>query len=179
MVPESAASMLNPKPEDGAENLGGSTREKGLPVFLRLRMPMRFLVGERPAGVERGVDREVSSLGAGERAGRIGRREDAIGLRDEKSFGEGGALVRKKFVGLMRSLELPSGFLERFGERKIMGSMFSELSLSASKAEALRLLGEERADNARGEDVRFMVLIEQQWWDEGGSGVAGCAGGEV
>ena len=122
---------------------------------------MRFRVGERPAGAERGVEREVSSLGAGERAGRIGRRGEVIGLRDEKSFGDGGALVRKKFCGFRRSFELPSGFLDRFGERKIMGSMFSELSLSASKAEALRLLGEEREDNAIGEDVRFMVLIGQ------------------
>ena len=151
--------MLNPRPEDGVPNFGGSTRVNGLPVFLRLRMPIRFRVGERPAGAERGVDREVSSLGAGERAGRIGRRGEAIGLRDEKSFGEGGALVRKKFCGFRRSLELPSGFLERFGERKIMGSIFSELSLSASKAEALRLLGEVRAEIARGEDVRFMVWI--------------------
>jgi hypothetical protein len=177
-VPESAASMLNPNPE-GAENLGGSTRVNGLPVFLRLRIPMRFLVGERPAGAERGIDREVSSLGAGERAGRTGRRGEAIGLRDEKSLGEGGALVRKKFCGLTSSLELPSGFLERFGERKMKGSMFSVLSLSASKAEALRLLGEVRAEMARGEDVRFMVLIEQQWREEGGGGVGGCAGGEV
>jgi hypothetical protein len=158
MVPESAASMLNPKPEDGAENFGGSTRVKGLPVFLRLRIPMRFRVGERPAGAERGVEREVSSLGAGEHAERIGRRGETIGLTDEKSLGEGGALVRKKFWGLRRSLGLPSGFLERFGERKMKGSMFSELSLSASNAEALRLLGEERLDNARGEDVRFMVI---------------------
>lgn len=148
-MPERAASMLNPRPAEGAENFGGSTRVKGLPVFLRLRIPMRFLVGERPAGAERGVDREVSSLGAGERAGRIGRRGEAIGLRDEKSFGEGGALIRKKFCGLRRSLELPSGFLERLGERKMMGSMFSASSLSASKAEALRLLGEERAEMAR------------------------------
>ena len=172
-MPESAASMLNPRPEDGAVNLGGSTRVKGLPVFLRLVMPMRFRVGERPAGAERGVEREVSSLGAGERAGRIGRRGEATGLRDENSLGDGGALVRKKCCGFTRSLELPSGFLDRFGERKIIGSMFSELSLSASKAEALRLLGEERADNAIGDDVRFMMLIEQQWWDEGGSGVLG------
>ena len=178
-MPESAASMLNPRPDDGAANFGGSTRVKGLPVFLRLRMPIRFRVGERPAGAERGVDREVSSLGAGERAGRIGRRGEAIGLRDEKSFGEGGALVRKKFCGFSRSFELPSGFLERFGDRKMMGSMFSELSLSASKAEALRLLGEVRAEIAREEDVRFMVLIVQQRWGEEGSGVAGCAGGEV
>jgi hypothetical protein len=34
------------------------------------------------------------------------------------------------------------------------------LSLSASKAEALRLLGEERVNNARGDDVRF-IAIEQ------------------
>lgn len=157
-MPESAASMLNPRPEDGAENFGGSTRVKGLPVFLRLRIPMRFRVGERPAGAERGAEREVSSLGAGERAGRIGRRGEAMGLTGEKSLGEGGALVRKKFCGLRRSLGLPSGFLERFGERKMNGLMFSALSLSASKAEALRLLGEERLDNARGEDVRFIVF---------------------
>ncbi len=85
--------MLNPRPE-GAEILGGSTRVNGLPVFLRLRIPILFLVGERPAGAERGVDFEVSSLGAGERAGRIGRRDEATGFKDEKSLGEGGALVR-------------------------------------------------------------------------------------
>jgi len=180
MVPESAASMLNPSPEEGAENLGGLTRVKGLPVFLRLRIPMRLRVGERPAGAERGADLEVSSLGAGERAGRIGRRGEAMGLREEKSLGEGGALVRKKLVGLRRSLEVPSGFLERLGERKMMGSTFSALSLSASKAEALRLVGEVRVDNARGEDVSFMA-IEGQPLEEGGSGVneCGCAAGEV
>lgn len=178
-MPERAASMLNPRlevdEEEAVENLGGSTRVKGEepPVLRRLRMPMRFRVGERPAGAERGADLEASvlSLGAGERAGRIGRRGDAIGLQEVKSLGEGGARVRKKFVGL-RAAEVPSGFLERFGERKMMGSMFSELSLSASKVEALRLLGEVRAEIARGQDVRFMVLIEQseQWWDVGGSG---------
>jgi hypothetical protein len=134
MVPESAASMLNPRREEGAENFGGSTRVKGLPVFLRLRIPMRFRVGDRPAGAERGVERDVSTLGAVERAERIGLRGETIGLTDEKSLGEGGALVRKKFWGLRRSLGLPSGFLERFGERKMNGSMFSELSLSASNA---------------------------------------------
>jgi hypothetical protein len=159
--------MLNPNPEDGAENLGGSTRVNGLPVFLRLRIPILFLVGERPAGAERGTDFEVSSLGASERAGRVGRRGEAIGFKDEKSLGEGGALVRKKLVGLSRSLELPSGFLERLGERKAMGSMFSALS-SASKAEALRLVGEERVDNAR-EDVRF-IATRQHLYDGGGSG---------
>ncbi len=63
-------------------------------------------------------------------------------------------------MGLRGSLELPSGFLERFGDKKRMGSTFSALSLSASKAEALRLLGEERVNNARGDDVRF-IAIEQ------------------
>lgn len=181
-MPESAASMLNPSPEEGAENLGGSTRVKGLPVFLRLRIPMRLRVGDRPAGAERGVDFEVSSLGAGERAGRIGRRGEEVCLKEEKSLGEGGALVRKKLVGLRRSLEVPSGFFERFGERKMMGSMFSELSLSASKVEAFRLLGDVRVDSAREEDVRFMV-IEWQLWGERGSGVSEWkgewAGGEV
>jgi hypothetical protein len=88
MVPESAASMLNPSPEEGAENLGGSTRVKGVPVFLQLRIPMRLWVGERPAGAERGVDFEVSCLGARERAGRIGRRGEVVDLR-ENSLGFG------------------------------------------------------------------------------------------
>ena len=162
-MPESAASMLNPRlevdEEEEVENLGGSTRVKGEPVLRRLRIPMRLRVGERPAGAERGADLEASvlSLGAGERAGRIGRRGDAIGLQEVKSLGEGGARARKKLVGL-RGAEVPSGFLERFGERKMMGSMFSASSLSASKAEALRLLGEEREESARGEDVRFMMI---------------------
>jgi hypothetical protein len=157
IVPERAASMLNPRPEEeGAENLGGSTRVNGELVFLRLRIPMRFRVGERPAGAERGVDFEieVSSLGAGERAVRIERwGEVRTGLReDEKSLGEGGALVKKKLTGLRRgSFPVPSGHFERLGERKMIGSMFSQLS--SSKAAALRLLGEVRA---RGVDVRLM-----------------------
>jgi hypothetical protein len=51
------------------------------------------------------------------------------------------------------SLLLPSAFLDFLGEKKIMGSTFSE---SSSKVVALRLVGEERVDNAMG-DVRFMV----------------------
>lgn len=102
IVPERAASMLNPRPEDaeGVENLGGSTRVNGEPaVFLRLRSPMRFRVGDRPAGAESGVVlvMEVLSLGAGERAERIGRRGEVgvVVFREEKSLGDGGALVRK------------------------------------------------------------------------------------
>ncbi len=130
--------MLNPRPDDeGAENLGGSTRVKGLPVFLLFRMPILFLVGLRPAGAERGVDFTVSSLGAaGDLALRMCRRGDAAtGFNEEKSFGEGGARVRKKLVGLQSvSLDawVPSGCLDRFGERKMTGSMFSLLSLSDS-----------------------------------------------
>lgn len=133
---------------------------KGLDVRRRLRIPMRFLVGLRPAGAESGLDFErlVSSLGAGERAGRIGRRDVTVGLREEKSWGEGGARVRKKFVGFTRvSLLEPSGHLERLGERKIIGSMFS--LLSSSNVVAFRLLG---GDNvlamARGDNVRFMMI---------------------
>lgn len=53
--------------------------------------------------------------------------------------------MRKKLVGggLLRvvvSFPLPSGHLDRFGERKIIGSIFS--LLSASKEVALRLVGE-------------------------------------
>ena len=100
IVPDNAASMLNPSPVD-VENLGGSTRAKGLAVFLLLKMPTRFRVGERPAGAVSGVlEMVVLSLGAGERAGRIGRRGlEAVGLGTEKSLGEGGAFVKKKFTG--------------------------------------------------------------------------------
>lgn len=124
-VPESAASMLNPNPEEeGVENLGGSTRVNGEPaVFLRFKIPMRFRVGERPAGAERGAVfvTEVFTRGAGERAERIGRRgEVGVLFREEKSLGDGGALVRKKLTGLTKvegSFEDPSCALERLGER--------------------------------------------------------------
>lgn len=130
--------MLNPRPEEeGVENLGGSTRVNGLPVFLLFKIPILLRVGLRPAGAERGVDFPVSSRGAaGDLALRMCRRgEAATGLREEKSFGEGGARVRKKLVGLQRgSLDVcvPSGCLDRLGERKMTGSMFSLLSLSDS-----------------------------------------------
>ena len=166
MVPERAASMLKPKPDE-VENLGGSTRVNGeLPaVRRRLRIPMRLRVGERPAGADKGEDFEivVLSFGAGERAGRMGRRGEVtlgVGLRaEEKSLGEGGALVRKKLVGLRSvSLLVPSGALERFGERKMTGSIFSA---SSSKVVALRLVGEERGlGNAKGH-VRFMLKKKQ------------------
>jgi hypothetical protein len=151
--------MENPSPLEGVEKLGGSMRVNGEAVLRRLRIPIRFLVGERPAGAERGAEREVSSLGAGERTGWIGRRGEETGLRDEKSWGEGGALVRKKLTGLTRvSFELPSGHLERLGE-KIMGAMFSALQFrsSASKAAALRLMGEERVEEIARWEVRFML----------------------
>lgn len=160
-MPERAASMLNPRPDE-VENLGGSMRVNGEPpaVRRRLRIPMRLRVGDRPAGADKGEDFEivVLSLGAGERTGRMGRRGEVtlgIGLRtEEKSLGEGGALVRKKLVGFRRvSLLDPSGAFERFGE-KMTGSIFSA---SSSKVVALRFVGEESApDNAKG-DVRFIL----------------------
>ena len=60
------------------------------------------------------------------------------------SLGEGGALVRKKLVGFVNvSLEEPSVALDRFGERKIAGSIFSEsFAESKSKLSAFRLEGE-------------------------------------
>jgi hypothetical protein len=61
MLLESVASMLNPSHEEGAENLGGSTRVKGMPVFQQLRIPMRLRAGELPAGAERGGFRGVES----------------------------------------------------------------------------------------------------------------------
>ena len=120
MVPDSAASMLNPNPEDAA-NLGGSTRVKGLAVFLLFKIPIRFLVGDRPAGAVNGVfEIVVLSLGAGDLAERIGLRGDvSVGLRAvEKSLGEGGALVRKKLTGFCSASTLdPSGDLSFLGAR--------------------------------------------------------------
>ena len=89
--------MLNPRPEDGVANLGGSTRVNGLAVFLRFNIPTRFLVGDRPAGALNGLLLiVVLSLLIGERASRIGRRGGA-----EKEVGGAGDLVRKKLVGLV------------------------------------------------------------------------------
>lgn len=82
---ERAASMLKLRLVLGAavENLGGSMRVKGEGLVLRrFRIPIRFLVGLRPAGAEMGV--EVFSRGAGERAVRMGRRgEVTLGSRLE------------------------------------------------------------------------------------------------
>lgn len=103
MVPEIAASMLNPSPDEAeAPNLGGSTRWKGDAVFRLFKIPILFRVGERPAGAVRGVfEIVVFNLGAGERDGRIGRRGlVVVGLRvEEKLLGEGGAFARKKLTG--------------------------------------------------------------------------------
>jgi hypothetical protein len=157
MVPESAASMLNPNPDE-ALNLGGSTRVNGLAVFRRFKIPIRFRVGERPAGAVKGVfEMLVLRRGAGARAGRIGRRGLGVaGLRVEKSLGDGGAFVRKKLIGFCRVSTLdPSGDLNFLGERKRVGSRFSVSSLS--KEEALRLLGAERVEIAAESVVRFIV----------------------
>lgn len=63
---------------------------------------------------------------------------------------------------------MPSGHLDRFGERKVTGSMFS--LLSSSNVVAFRLLGGESVlESARGEDVRFMMIgqwgpvLELEW----------------
>jgi len=100
MVPERAASILNPRVDgEGLENLGGSTRVNGEAVRRRLRIPMRFLVGERPAGADKGEDFEiveVLSRGAGERAVSTGRfMGEVVVLKALEKSGEGGALVRK------------------------------------------------------------------------------------
>lgn len=51
----------------------------------------------------------------------------------------------------------PLGCLERFGERKMIGSMFSLLS-SSSKVVAFLLLGGERVDE-RARDLRFRFMF--------------------
>lgn len=101
-MPEIAASMLNPREfEEEVANLGGSTRWNGLAVLRRLRIPMRFRVGERPAGAVKGVEllNLVFNRGAGERAGRIGRRGVVLALSVARSVGEGGAFAKKKLLG--------------------------------------------------------------------------------
>jgi len=89
-----------------------------------------------------------------------------VGLRAEKLLGAGGearALVRKKLVGLTNvSLLEPSAALERFGERKMDGSIFSESLVSReskSKVVAFLLVGEERVfESAVGVVVRIMFV---------------------
>jgi hypothetical protein len=139
--------------------LGGSTLVNGVAVFLLFKIPIRFRVGERPAGAVAGVfEMVVLSLGTGDLAGRIGRRGLArVGVSGaEKSLGEGRALVRKKLTGFWRVSTLdPSGDLSFLGERKRIGSRFSASSLS--KEEILRLLDEERPEIAVEMVVRFNV----------------------
>lgn len=53
---------------------------------------------------------------------------------------------------------MPSGPFERFGERKITGSMFSALS-SSRKVVALRLPGEEKVLGSAVEDVRLRFIL--------------------
>lgn len=125
--------MLKPRLEElGVENLGGSTRVNGDAVFLLFKIPIRFLVGDRPAGALNGLGLTVVlSFLIGERASRIGRRGAVV--RDEKSFGDGGAFVRKKLVGFTNvSFDDPPDAFERFGERKMIGSIFSESFVSNS-----------------------------------------------
>lgn len=140
---------------------------KGEAVLRRFKIPILFRVGERPAGVDSGEDFEmvVFKRVAWDRAARIGRRGEVEGFRDEKPLragGEGGAFVRKKLVGLANvSLLEPSAALDRFGDRKMEGSMFSESMVSReskSKVVALRLVGEERVFESAIVVVRFMVV---------------------
>lgn len=145
--------MLNERPEGLVEKRGGSTRVvKGDEVRRRESRPIRWRVGERPAGAEviwgiAGTAGTAETRGTleGARAERMGRRgataDFRTGLRDEAwSLGEGGAVVRWKCVDLAAAASLldPSGALARLGDTK--GSMFSVLSLS-SKQTALRLAG--------------------------------------
>ena len=124
---------------------------------------MRFLVGERPAGALNGLLLiVVLSLLIGERASRIGRRGEAA-----KEGTGAGALVRKKLVGLVYeavSFEDPSRALDRLGERKTVGSIFSaSWVLSKSKDSALRLGGEVMLFEVmavEGKRVRFMLCFD-------------------
>lgn len=92
MVPERAASIEKPRLAVGGvadeANLGGSMRVKGEPpplVLRRLRIPMRFRVGMRPAGALSGA---FATLPASSRLGAAGdlafkiTRGDALAVGD-------------------------------------------------------------------------------------------------
>lgn len=116
----SAVARENGRDEDDDEKLGGSTRvNPAEPVLWRLRNPMRFRVGERPAGVERAGWEEVWM-----RAGDLG--VNVVRVVGEVGLNSSGDLVRMKAEGLEVEDSLP---LERLVER--MGSMFSA-SISSS-----------------------------------------------
>lgn len=110
--------------EEDDEKLGGSTRvNPAEPVLRRLRSPMRFRVGERPAGVER--------AGWGEE---VWMRAGDLGVRVVRVVGEAGVLYsRGDFVVRMKAegLEIEDSLLplDRLVER--VGSMFSA-SMSSS-----------------------------------------------
>lgn len=133
-MPDSAASMLNPRPADAAPKAGGSIRVVVRRLF---KIPMRLRVGERPAGAERlppflaRVSTLIGDLAASTFRGLV--IGVAVALTDE-NVGEGGARVRKKFVTGLQSVSFaePSGHFDRLGERKITGSIFSESSLLKS-----------------------------------------------
>ena len=119
----SAVARENGRDEDDEddEKLGGSTRVNPTePVLRRLRSPMRFRVGERPAGVERAGWGEVVWMRAGDLGVSVVRVMGEVGVNSR------GVLVRMKAEGLEIEDSLP---LERLVER--VGSMFSA-SMSSS-----------------------------------------------
>lgn len=141
MVPLSAASRENGVLASSWK-AGGSTRAKEPAVRRRLeRRPARFpLVGERPAGTEKGDDltTPVFSLAAGDLgcSVRRGVEEGLMGLMMVLVSGVGvAAVVRTKLAGLTKSLvkSPPDEALERL--EKAAGSTFSE---SISKNSAFR-----------------------------------------
>ncbi len=126
--------MLNPRPAEAVPSLSWST----LAVFL-CKIPLRFCVGDRRAGVVKGFNFEVGvlvlSLEAREQVGRICRRGDVrVGLMTTEKPLEGCAFVGQILVVFSRVSMLDPLrnliFLE--------GMMFSY-----SKA-VLRLVGAER-----------------------------------
>lgn len=135
--------MLNPRPAEAGPNLSRSTLVKGEAVF-PFKIPLRFCVGDRPAGAVKGFNFEivvlVLSLEAREQAGRICRRGDVRVRTAGKSLGEGSAFVRQTLVVFWRvSMLDPLWNLIFLGGRSV-GSMF----LESSKKAVLRLVGAER-----------------------------------
>lgn len=161
MVPLSAAAMLKGALStavaafDGLEraNAGGSTRLNGVAVRRRERIPARFRVGERPAGVESGDSTMLAFAVRGVRE----RGERAI-LVDGEVRGWIARWVfdwvvvmvpvglRMKCVGFCKVADDEVDVQVRLDDKND-GSMFSE-SISSSKMGALRLLEEVKDERA-------------------------------
>jgi hypothetical protein len=125
VVPLRAAPREKGSEEAVDEKFGGSTRVNGEAVLRRWRIPMRFLVGERPAGVE-SIELDVVMILAGDFGVRVGRVRWICGEIGANVEEEAGAFVRMKLDGLAMDVFSP---LERLEKKD--GSIFSASTSSS------------------------------------------------